>query len=179
MVSLDLLSSFDGLIWLQSGSKVGKLFQQHQTSVSRNQKKCAQIFGIKLSKFKSKWDIVGDSSLLQCEREVHQVARLQGKHRLRIEVDGWSDSPLFNPPPSNWDVGASNNCNNLHHLQCLKNRIIDVCLCPLNNLPEKDSDLKIISIQNQANLGILILEQHSNAEKILALIKTLEKDLPA
>lgn len=179
MVSLDLLSSLDGLIWLQSGSKVGKLFQQHQTTVSRNQKKCAQIFGVTLSKFKSKWTISGDSSLLQREREVHQVARLQGKHRLRIEVDGWSDSPLFNPPPSNWDVGASNNCSNVHHLQCLKNRIIDVCLCPLNNLPEKDRDLKIISIQNQINIGFLTLEQHSNSERILALIKILEKALPA
>jgi hypothetical protein len=175
LVSLDLLSSLDGLIWLQSGSKVGKLFQQHQTTVSRNQKKCAQIFGITLNKFKSKWDISGDSLLLQREREVHQVARLLGKCRPRIEVDGWSDSPLFNPPPSNWVVGASNNVNNLHHLRCLKNRIIDAYLCPLNHLPAKDKDLKIISIQSQTNLGFLTLEQNSNAERISALIETLEK----
>ena len=38
MVSLELLSSLDGLLWLQSGAKVGALFQQHQTTVSRNQK---------------------------------------------------------------------------------------------------------------------------------------------
>jgi hypothetical protein len=163
------------MIWLQSGSKVGKLFQQHQTTVSRNQRKCAQIFEITLSKFKSQWDISGDSSLLQREREVHQLARLQGKCRPRIEVDGWSDSPLFNPPPSQWVVGTSNNRSNLHHLQCLKNRIIDVCLCPLNNLTEKDKDLKIISIQSQTNLGFLTLEKNSNAKIISALVNTLEK----
>ena len=65
VVNVDLLSSFDGLIWLQSGSKVGALFQQHQTTVSRNQKKCAQVFGITLSKNKNKWGAHGDLLLLQ------------------------------------------------------------------------------------------------------------------
>ena len=41
MVSLDLLSALDGLIWLQSGERVANLFMQHQTTESRNQKKCA------------------------------------------------------------------------------------------------------------------------------------------
>ena len=38
MVSLDLLSALDGLLWLQSGERVANLFKQHQTTVSRNQK---------------------------------------------------------------------------------------------------------------------------------------------
>ena len=175
MVSIDLLSSLDGLIWLQSGAKVGKLFQQHQTTVSRNQKKCAQLFGITLNKSKGIWEISGDSSLLEREREVHQVARLQGKCRLRIEVDGWMDSPLFNPPPSNWVVGTSNDFNNLHHLQCLKSRIIDACIFPLNNPPKKDRDFKMISIERQTNLGFLTLEENSNAKRISALIETLNQ----
>jgi hypothetical protein len=79
MVSLDLLSSFDGMIWLQSGRKVGELFEQHQTTISRNQKKCAQVFGIKLQKVRNNWQPQGDSLLLQLERMVHQVARLQGQ----------------------------------------------------------------------------------------------------
>ena len=99
MVSLDLLSSFDGMIWLQSGKKVGALFEQHQTTISRNQKKCAQVFGIKLQKISSYWEPQEDSQLLQLERFVHQVARFQGKSSLRLDVNRWLDSSIFNPPP--------------------------------------------------------------------------------
>ena len=95
MVSLDLLSSFDGMIWLQSGKKVGELFDQHQTTISRNQKKCAQVFGIKLQKISSNWQPQGESPLLQLERIVHQVARLQGKSSLRLDANQWLDSAFF------------------------------------------------------------------------------------
>lgn len=74
MVSLELLSGLDGLLWLQSGAKAGALFQQHQTTVSRNQKKCVQVFGISLFKHKKKWSKHGDEILLELERKVHQAA---------------------------------------------------------------------------------------------------------
>ncbi len=57
MVSLELLSSLDGLIWLQSGKKVGEIFHQHQTTVSRNLKKCSQAFGV--SFLETRWSLVG------------------------------------------------------------------------------------------------------------------------
>ena len=107
MVSLDLLSSFDGMIWLQSGKKVGALFDQHQTTISRNQKKCAQAFGIKLQKIRSYWEPQEDSQLLQLERVVHQVARFQGKSSLRLDASRWLDSSIFNPPPPGWLVSSA------------------------------------------------------------------------
>ena len=107
MVSLDLLSSFDGMIWLQSGKKVGALFEQHQTTISRNQKKCAQAFGIKLQKISSYWQPQEDSLLLQLERVVHQVARFQGKSSLRLDANRWLDSSLFNPPPPGWLIDSA------------------------------------------------------------------------
>lgn len=172
MVSLELLSSLDGLLWLQSGSKVGALFQQHQTTVSRNQKKCAKTFGISLFKYKRKWATNGDQTLLQLERKVHQVARLQGKSRLRIEVNGWLDSPYFNPPPSGWIVGSGSNLSDPHGIQCLRQHIIDVCLCPLADLPAESQGLTIFPLNINIEVGLVVLQQNANQERISELVNT-------
>ena len=174
MVSLELLSSLDGLLWLQSGAKVGALFQQHQTTVSRNQKKCAQVFGITLFKYKGKWDISGDQILLQLERKVHQMARLQGKSRLRIEVNGWLDNHHFNPPPSGWIAGSANNLSDPHGIHCLRQHIVDACLCPLTDLPTDSQDLKIISLNTKIETGIVVLRQHAHQERISEISNTLK-----
>ena len=173
MVSLELLSSLDGLLWLQSGSKVGVHFQQHQTTVSRNQKKCARVFGITLFKYKKLWDIDGDQTLLQLERKVHQVARLQGKSRLRIEVNGWLDNPHFNPPPSGWVAGSANNLSDPHGIHCLRQHIVDACLCPLTDLPTESQDLTIIPLNSKIEAGIVVLRQHANQERISEMSNTL------
>lgn len=173
MVSLDLLSTLDGLIWLQSGAKVANLFQQHQTTVSRNQKKCAQVFGFSFSKSQSRWKINGDTTLLQLERDVHQQARLTGKSQLRIEVNGWIKSPLFNPAPPSWIVGSSNNPSNLHHIECLKEQIIDAYLCPLSNLPSESQNLEIIPLKLPEKPALVTLKKIAQQEKIQALAKML------
>ena len=175
MVSIDLLASLDGLIWLQSGSKVGALFQQHQTTVSRNQKKCAQVFGITLSKNKNKWDTHGDLILLQLERQVHQVARLQGKSRLRIEVNGWLDNPHFNPPPSGWIAGSAHKLSDPHGIQCLKQHIVDACLCPLTDLPIESQDLATIPLNITSGAGLVVLQKNKYQEHILDLRDKLKQ----
>ncbi len=175
MVSLDLLSSFDGMIWLQSGKKVGALFGQHQTTISRNQKKCAQAFDIKLQKIRSNWQPQGDSSpLLQLERMVHQVARFQGKSSLRLDANRWLDSDLFNPPPADWLISSAKNGTNIHSLQCLQQRIVDVCLYPLADIPEESQYLKHIELKLK-KIGIIVLQEYANQERILGLINTLQQ----
>ena len=175
MVSIDLLASLDGLIWLQSGSKVGELFQQHQTTVSRNQKKCAQVFGITLSKNKNKWDAHGDLMLLQLERQVHQVARLQGKSRLRLEVNGWLDNPHFNPPPSGWIAGSANKLSDPHSIQCLRQHIVDAYLCPLAELPVESQDLATIPLNMVIEAGLVVLQKNAFQERILDLRDKLKQ----
>ena len=175
MVSLDLLSSFDGMIWLQSGKKVGALFDQHQTTISRNQKKCAQVFGIKLQKISSCWQPQEDSLLLQLERKVHQLARLQGKSNLRLDANRWLDSSLFDPPPPGWLISSANNLSNPHSLECLQQRIVDLCLFPLTDLPVETELLKRIELNSKREIGVVLLQEHANQERILALINTLEQ----
>ena len=175
MVSQDLLSSFDGMIWLQSGKKVGTLFEQHQTTISRNQKKCAQVFGIKLQKISSYWEPQEDSQLLQLERFVHQVARFQGKSSLRLDVNRWLDSSIFNPPPPGWLIDSANYLSNPHSLKCLQQRIVDVCLCPLTDLPVETELLKRIELNSKGEIGVVVLQEHANQERILDLINMLEQ----
>ena len=175
MVSLDLLSSFDGMIWLQSGKKVGALFDQHQTTISRNQKKCAQVFGIKLQKISSCWQPQEDSLLLQLERKVHQLARLQGKSSLRLDANRWLDGSLFNPPPSQWLVSSAKKFSDPHSLECLQQRIVDVCLCPLNDLAIETKNLKRIELNSKREISVVVLQEHTNQERILDLINMLDQ----
>lgn len=143
LVSLDLLDSFDGLIWMQSGKQVGNQFQQHQTTVSRNQKKCAQTFGLALNKENGIWTIDGDKRLLILEREVHQAARFQGKAPVRIEANGWIDGLLSSPVLESYITGACKPSGVDRCLSLLDSRIVDAWLCPLPDAPNHHDDLSI------------------------------------
>ena len=143
MVSLDLLTSLDGLLWLQAGKQVGETFQQHQTTVSRNQKKCARTFGLTLRKQKGTWALEGSTDLLNLEREVHQAARFEGQAPLRLEGNGWMDGLLCTPPPSGWLSGACKPVGSARCLELLRERIVDAWLCPLPDLPSLDPRLSI------------------------------------
>ena len=146
LVGLDLLNSLDGLIWLQSGRQVGDRFQQHQTTVSRNHKKCAQAFGLALQKQAGYWQLSGDTNLLAMEREVHQTERLMGQGALRLEANGWLGSEFCDPPPDNWIVGACKPIGVERSLALLHARIIDAWLCPLADEPSHDPALAAVPL---------------------------------
>lgn len=161
MVSLELLSSLDGLIWLQSGTKVGELFHQHQTTVSRNLKKCSEVFGLSIYKQNSFWLIEGDCALLNLERAVHQSARLQGKSPLRLEVNGWSNSVLFPRPPTGW-VASTSQANLLQPgqtLQLLRDNIIDAWLCLSPEAPQESEDFCVVDLC-EAPIQFLVAPGH-------------------
>ena len=143
IVNLELLTSLDGLIWLQSGKQVGEQFQQHQTTVSRNQKKCAQAFGLSLRKQNGIWEINGNTQLLNLEREVHQRARFTGHAPLRLEANGWMDGVLGTPSPEGWISGACKPLGLARCLELLEARIVDAWLCQLPDLPDTNPRLSI------------------------------------
>ena len=143
LVSLDLLDSFDGLIWMQSGKQVGDQFQQHQTTVSRNQKKCAQTFGLILKKENGIWTVDGDKRLLHLEREVHQEARFQQKAPLRLETNGWMKGLLCSPMSEGCITGSCKPLGVNRCLSLLDSCIVDAWLCPLPDAPDEDNALGI------------------------------------
>ena len=161
MVSLELLSSLDGLVWLQSGTKVGELFHQHQTTVSRNLKKCSEVFGLSIYKQNGCWLIEGDCALLNLERAVHQSARLQGKSPLRLEVNGWSNSALFARPPTGW-VASTSQANLLQPgqtLQLLRDNIIDAWLCLSPEAPQASEEFRVVDLC-EAPIQFLVTPGH-------------------
>ena len=148
MVSLELLSSLDGLIWLQSGQHVGVALQQHQTTVSRNQRKCAQTFRLTIEKERGRWRIRGDITLLQMERRVHQRARLEGKGRLRLETSHWLAEGSGRSIPERWLACASRLQDPMHSLALLRERIIDALLCRLQDVDANDSTLAVFPLHS-------------------------------
>ena len=159
MVSLDLLSSLDGLIWLQSGKEVGVHLHQHQTTISRNLKKCAQAFGLSLKKQNGAWAIDGDTQLLNLEREVHQLARFLEKAPLRLEANGWMDGVLSDPAPEGWLTSTYKPLGVRHCLHLLRACIVDAWLCPLPDAPIQ-SDLLYIHNLCTVPIRLMVSSDH-------------------
>lgn len=159
MVSLEHLSSLDVLIWLQSEKKTGVKLQQHQSTVSRNLKRCARAFDLTIFKEEGRWIVSGDTSLLQLEREVHQQARFMGHGLLRLEACGWGNGPLCAAIPSTWIVGDSSVEGVTHNLALLRDCILDAWLCPLPDCPTEDSSLAVFPLCSMP-LHLLVPDSH-------------------
>ena len=165
MVSVDQLCCLDGLIWLQSGNAVGALTRQHQTTVSRNQKKCAKTLGVDVLKRDGRWQIEGDSQLLQLERSVHQVARLKSVRSLRLEASLSADTNLPGGTASKWVLGTSRFQNPEHFSELLKQRVIDAWLTPWSATEAGDAELAWIPLWDKPDdVGLMLQrdlrEQH-------------------
>lgn len=59
------------------------------------------------------------------ERELHQMARLLGKHPLRLEGFPGGSAPLFQPPPPGWAMGPHDAVSIQPPLALLRDRVID------------------------------------------------------
>ena len=157
MVSVDQLCCLDGLIWLQSGNAVGALTRQHQTTVSRNQKKCAKTLGVDVLKRDGRWQIEGDSQLLQLERSVHQTARLKSVRTLRLEASLSAETTLPEGAASEWVVGTSRIQNPQHLSTLLKQRVIDAWLTPRSASEEGDVELAWIPLWDEPeDVGLIV-----------------------
>ena len=52
---------------------------------------------------------------------------------------------------------------------------MDVCLCPLTDLPVETELLKRIELNSKGEIGVVVLQEHANQERILDLINMLEQ----
>ena len=177
MVTVEHLSSLDCLIWLQACHAVGEAIGQHQTTVSRHQKKCAEAFSIQVEKSGGEWRISGDTELLQLEREVHQAARLQAHHRLRLEANGYGTTTLGLKVPQAWVIGRSRIQHAQHLNQLLKQRIIDAWLIGPRRERPADLSFQLIPIQRGSQAACLaVLAEHQSSEPVVDLVKALESE---
>lgn len=145
MVDLDALTALDALQWLRICEEVSKRFGLSQATVSRQSRRCLDLFGLDLQRIEGEWNTIGDSTILALERCVHQVARWQGRRPLRLEATYWSGPLLCTPVPDDWILGLANIVGVPRNFQLVRERIVDVCLTGLPDCPP-DSDPELTSI---------------------------------
>lgn len=138
MVDLDALAALDALQWLRTGEEASKRFAISAASVSRQSRKCLDLFDLELQRVDGEWHTLGDSSILLLERRVHQTARWMGRRPLRLEATYWSGPLLCSPVPEGWILGLSNIVGVPRNFQLVRERIVDVCLAALPDCPSED-----------------------------------------
>jgi DNA-binding transcriptional LysR family regulator len=138
VIDLDTLAAFDGLQWLRTGEEVEKRFGVSGSTISRQSQRCLRRFGLRLERREGEWHVVGDATLLQMERRVHQTARWLGHRPLRLEATYWSGPLLATPTPPGWILGLSSIVGIPRNFQLVRDRIVDAFLTGLPDLPEPD-----------------------------------------
>ncbi len=138
MIDLDTLAALDGLQWLRTGEEVEKRFGVSASTVSRQSHRCLECFGVQLERRQGEWHVVGDTTLLQMQRRVHQTARWLGRRPLRLEATYWSGPLLATPTPERWILGLSSIVGVPRNFQLVRERIVDAFLTGLPDLPEPD-----------------------------------------
>ena len=140
-------------------------------------KKCAEAFSIQVEKSGGEWRISGDTELLQLEREVHQAARLQAHHRLRLEADGYGTTTLGLKVPQTWVNGRSRIQHAQHLNQLLNQRIIDAWLIGPRRERPADASFQLIPIQRGSKAAWLaVLAEHQSNEPVVNLVKALQSE---
>lgn len=138
MIDLDTLTALDGLQWLRTGEEVEKRFGVSASTVSRQSHRCLKRFGVRLERREGEWHVVGDDTLLQMQRRVHQTARWLEHRPLRLEATYWSGPLLAAPTPERWILGLCSIVGVPRNFQLVRERIVDAFLTGLPDLPEPD-----------------------------------------
>jgi DNA-binding transcriptional LysR family regulator len=144
LVELGCLAALDHLQWLRTGARAADILNCHQSTISREAKKCQRIFGVTLTKRACEWRMTGDDSLLSAERQIHQKYRWDHDHPLRLDGQHWMRDDYEPLPLQGWLKG---NFNYLEYEQphfLLKKRIIDAWLC---SSPDHPDDANLAAIQ--------------------------------
>lgn len=147
VVSIESLDCFDFLIWLRSGAAAAERLDLTQPTVSRNVQTVSKLFNITAQKTDGEWEILGDTTLLNLERQVHQKYRWALNLPLRLEAQFYS-GPLFcNQLPKGWRVGNFDFLQIHTPLQHLQTGVIDAWIGCYPDVPEpNDKDFSCFDL---------------------------------
>jgi hypothetical protein len=135
LVELHVLQALDALLWLRSAEQVERRYGTTEATVSRYRNRCLRLFDLAMERRQGEWELIGDTTVLQLEREVHQQARWRGYAPLRLEATYWSAPLLLQPPLPGWILGESNIVGVRRLFQLLEERVIDAAILGLPDLP--------------------------------------------
>ena len=138
LISLDHLAALDHLIWLRTGQRAADALACAQPTVSRNSRKCLEVFGLELARSRGEWRLIGDTELINLERGVHQQWRWSRDHTLRLEAQHWSAPGLDGLALDNWQRGNFNQLDYEQPLALLQDGVIDAWICSAPDAPLRD-----------------------------------------
>ena len=142
-----MLEAFDALLWLRTAEEVERRYGTTQATISRYRKRCLALFELALERRQGEWELIGDSSILLRERQVHQLARWRGYRPLRLEATYWSAPLLSTPALAGWVLGVSNIVGVRRTFQLVEERVVDALITGLPDLPtQRHPDLIAIPI---------------------------------
>lgn len=139
MVELECLAALDHLQWLRTGARAAEWLGCSPSSISRSTRRCEKVFGISLKKRLAEWRLIGDDTLIQAERHLHQRHRWSGATPLRLEAQHWQRHCYGSLVLEGWTLG---NLNYLEYHQpryLLEKRVIDGWLCTAPDAPDNDT----------------------------------------
>jgi DNA-binding transcriptional LysR family regulator len=139
VIELDQLAALDCALWLGSGTAAAQLLHVNQSTVSRQVRSVLDLMDLEWAPQQGFPQVWGNSSLLQAERQVHQVARLKGFAPLRIAANYASGPWFLQDLPEGWVTGSFDLPGKERPLQLLRDRVIDAWLCNYQpDLPDPD-----------------------------------------
>lgn len=143
MVTIELLSALDALIWLRTGERAAALLNCTQSTVSRGSRRCLQTFDLQLEKHGGEWELLGDPTLINLERRLHQLWRWRQGSGLRVDAQHWSGHWLQDSLPAPWIRGTASYFEYQRPLDLLRDGVIDAWICSAPDYP-RHPDLKAI-----------------------------------
>jgi hypothetical protein len=138
VVDQDTLTCLDAIQWLRTTEEAANRFKFSMSTISRQTKKCLDIFRLELKRTNGELNTIGDTKLLFMERRIHQKARWMGSRPLRLEATYWSGPLLCTPTPERWLMGPCNIVGIRRNFQLIRERIVDACITGLPDIPSPD-----------------------------------------
>ena len=145
MVNIDILVCLDLLMWLRTGDEVSTRLHLDQSTISRNFKKCCEVFSLDNCWSEGEYSISGDLELLNRERRVHQYHRWESGRPLRIEGMFWSGRTYLSEPIEGLMLGNHDFMSVSQPLSLLRDGIVDAWIAPFPDCPD-ENDPEFVSI---------------------------------
>jgi hypothetical protein len=150
VISIADLKYLDFQIWLRSGEEYAKRLFTTQSTISRRNTETLKTLDLKTKRDEfGEWIVEGDTRLLNTERIIHQLYRLDNhEEKLRLEATFWSGPTLATHVPEGWVNGVWNHVGMARPLQLIHEGIIDAWISSYQpDLPEPDNpDFAVIDL---------------------------------
>ena len=142
IVSVDSLRCLDCLVWLRTGESAARKLEVDQATICRTAQKVARTLEVEVKKVEGEWQIQGDRTLLNLERQSHQLYRWKVNGPLRVEAQYYSGPLFLDPKPVGWLPGNFDFLEVNTPLQLLRSGVIDAWIGCYPDVPEEhDAEL--------------------------------------